>query len=56
MFTYRNASNSRRWIRRLGIVVESQETFKSDRPIDDANFELVVEKKPGDAPAKEARP
>lgn len=44
-YRYRNASNRTLWIRRLGITVEPGDVFTSDREIDDANFELVTEKK-----------
>ena len=56
---YRNVSNSRRWVRRAGVVVEPGATFSCDFEIDDANFERVThedklrEKKPGSAPAQE---
>ena len=53
MLTYRNASNSRRWIRRLGVVVDSWETFQRDRPINDANFEEVKDKKAAGTSGKE---
>ena len=53
MLTYRNATNQRRLIRRLGIVVEPGETFYSDRPIEDANFPEVKEKAGAKATGKE---
>ena len=53
MPTYRNVSNSRLTIPRLGVVVEPGETFVSPFEIDDGNYELVKDKKAADAAHKE---
>lgn len=54
MKTYRNVSNARRWIRRVGVVVDPGETFVCDFEIEDANFAEVKEKerKAADAAAQ----
>lgn len=45
MPNYRNVSNARLTIPKLGIVVGPGEIFSSPFPIDDGNYELVKDKK-----------
>ena len=58
MFTYRNASSRRLWIRRVGVEVDPGGTFQSPFEISDSNFERIEEepKKEPVAPAKDDRP
>ena len=45
MFKYRYVNNGRRWIRRLGIVVETGDVFESPHELNDASYEPVKEDK-----------
>ena len=55
MFTYRNASSRRLWIRRVGVEVDPGGVFQSPYEINDPTFERVEDKKSQPVePAKEA--
>lgn len=50
--TYRYVGVGQRYIRRLGIVVKSGDTFECPWALEDANYEEVRERMPA-SPAKE---